>query len=570
MMITHLRRLTINDIKTKLFDKDVYKGISEWKDFNSDRMIQDDWAKLLISVKGIDLLKSRATRKVMNDTLTLKEIEDIRKIYGDASLTTDKVCSKIEKEQWINSPVMKKYLSFFGYSEEYLTPDEELLSTYNISCENQFCELFDYQYIIRQKILYQLKRETQLKRVIVQMPTGTGKTKTAMHTIINYYHNDLKDKGIILWLAHTSVLVEQAISTFEKTWPIIGCGETSVYRLYDKHSIIDQNCNGFIFATFDKLLTLKRNDNELYDFIKKNVKLIVVDEVHRAVADQMRKCINDMMRMYPEDRSLLGLTATIGRSNSEIAENQKIVDMFNGNIIHIDVDILNQINYSRSMAKIMNNSDKDVIHYLQERKILSKIKRQELEYQRFMSSEELEGLKLEITSSRTLKGDYSDSIIKKLAINRSRNEAIIREIEKLNEQNLPTIVFACSVAHAKLISAILSAKGIKNALVYGNQSIQEKNRFIEQFKDRNNDINIIINYEVLTTGFDSTNIKCVFITRPTKSIVLYSQMIGRGLRGKLMGGNLECLLIDVKDNLDVYTSESAAFNYFDAYWETGE
>ena len=44
-------------------------------------------------------------------------------------------------------------------------------------------------------------------------------------------------------------------------------------------------------------------------------------------------------------------------------------------------------------------------------------------------------------------------------------------------------------------------------------------------------------------------------------------MIGRGLRGPLMGGNERCLLVDVKDNLESYTDESAAFNYFDSYWE---
>ena len=80
-------------------------------------------------------------------------------------------------------------------------------------------------------------------------------------------------------------------------------------------------------------------------------------------------------------------------------------------------------------------------------------------------------------------------------------------------------------------------------------------------------MNILINYEVLTTGFDATNIKCVFITRPTNSVVLYSQMLGRGLRGPLMGGNEYCELVDIEDNLERYTNESQAFDYFSEYWE---
>ena len=78
-------------------------------------------------------------------------------------------------------------------------------------------------------------------------------------------------------------------------------------------------------------------------------------------------------------------------------------------------------------------------------------------------------------------------------------------------------------------------------------------------------IDIIINYEVLTTGFDSKNIRCVFITRPTKSIVLYSQMLGRGLRGPMMGGNENCQLIDVDDNLQAFDNETA-FSHFNDYW----
>ena len=92
-----------------------------------------------------------------------------------------------------------------------------------------------------------------------------------------------------------------------------------------------------------------------------------------------------------------------------------------------------------------------------------------------------------------------------------------------------------------------------------------RQKAISDFKNRDNDINVIVNYEILTTGFDSTNIKCVFITRPTKSVILYSQMIGRGLRGPKMGGNAECLLIDVKENLMSF-NENDAFKHFDEYW----
>ena len=92
-----------------------------------------------------------------------------------------------------------------------------------------------------------------------------------------------------------------------------------------------------------------------------------------------------------------------------------------------------------------------------------------------------------------------------------------------------------------------------------------RTKAINDFKDRDNPVNIIINFDILTTGFDATNIDCVFITRPTKSVILYSQMIGRGLRGPQMGGGETCLLIDVKENIDAY-DENEAFSHFNSYW----
>ena len=122
-----------------------------------------------------------------------------------------------------------------------------------------------------------------------------------------------------------------------------------------------------------------------------------------------------------------------------------------------------------------------------------------------------------------------------------------------------------SVEHGKMLSAALTMQGIKNGHVFGDMDPVERRTIISRFKDEQDDLNILINYEVLTTGFDATNIECVFIARPTQSVVLYSQMLGRGLRGPQMGGKATCLLIDVKDNLKQY-DENMAFSHFDSYW----
>ena len=161
--------------------------------------------------------------------------------------------------------------------------------------------------------------------------------------------------------------------------------------------------------------------------------------------------------------------------------------------------------------------------------------------------------------------DFTKQALEIIGRNRSRNTAIMEKLRELSSKQIPTIVFACSVAHAKLLSFMLSLENIQNSLVLGEMNSVDRENSISVFKDRESSVNILINYEVLTTGFDSTNIRCVFITRPTQSIVLYSQMLGRGLRGPMMGGNEECLLVDIKDNLGKYDADMA-FGHFDSYW----
>ena len=236
--------------------------------------------------------------------------------------------------------------------------------------------------------------------------------------------------------------------------------------------------------------------------------------------------------------------------------------MFEGRIIRIDPDIVNQINLSK-LDYLNTETDNNIIHYFQEAGILSHIQKEQLTYEEAFTADQIRRIRV----SMTINGyeDFSKTALEMIGRNRSRNAAILRKLRELSSENVPTIVFACSVTHAKLLSYMLSLESIPNTLVIGEMSATDRADAIAAFKDRTNPVNILINYEVLTTGFDSTNIRCVFITRPTQSVVLYSQMLGRGLRGPMMGGNAECLLVDVKDNLGRFNPEMA-FNHFDSYW----
>lgn len=222
------------------------------------------------------------------------------------------------------------------------------------------------------------------------------------------------------------------------------------------------------------------------------------------------------------------------------------------------------VNYNLSVQEAANTDvEEDVIKYFQKRGVLSKIIKEELTYPESLSDEEIN--KIRVVAYSQGYDDFSKTALETIGKNKSRNLRIMQKLRELNSEKKPTIVFACSVKHAQLLSAMLTLEDIPNAVVYGDMPAYERTTAISRFKDTKDNMNIIINYEVLTTGFDATNIECVFIARPTQSVVLYSQMIGRGLRGPQMGGNEICLLVDVKDNLKQY-DENMAFSHFNNYW----
>ena len=107
-------------------------------------------------------------------------------------------------------------------------------------------------------------------------------------------------------------------------------------------------------------------------------------------------------------------------------------------------------------------------------------------------------------------------------------------------------------------------KGCKSAAITSDLDMVERHEKIDAFK--RNRIQVLTNFGVLTTGFDAPNIDVVFIARPTLSVVLYSQMIGRGLRGSRVGGTDFVKVIDVKDNLERLPNVQEAFTFFNEFY----
>ncbi len=536
----------------------------EWIPEGEQVFSEENLIQMILSVYGNKILDNYDFRIRLLKAFEPQRIVDYNVLIPGCEGETDAsiLIEHISKAPWGKNEISYKFLDDLGIDHEYFEKeidDRESIET--VESYDKFYELLDYQFIIRQKILTYVNSDNDEVKMIVRMPTGTGKTKTAMHTIINQFIFKQQKKGLVIWIAHTKELLDQAYDTFCNVWHHIGDGSVKTYKMWDKFEVdTGQLDNGFVFIGIQKLSSIKKNNSCLFDLLIKKGRIIVVDEAHRAGASETKKAINSLMEYSGSKKALIGLTATPGRTG--MIDNDIFKVMFDNKIIDIDTAILNQLNLSKVDAD-NTNPEKDIIKYFQDRGILSKMKRTPLKYGE-LTDAEIHALKIRMTNNGYK--DVTAEFLKTIATNKKRNAAIINKIIDLNNEHIPTIVFACSVEHGKMLSAALTMQGIKNGHVFGDMDPVERRNIIAKFKNVDDDLNILINYEVLTTGFDATNIRCVFITRPTNSVVLYSQMLGRGLRGPQMGGNEYCELIDVEDNLEKYTNESQAFNYFSDYW----
>jgi superfamily II DNA or RNA helicase len=154
--------------------------------------------------------------------------------------------------------------------------------------------------------------------------------------------------------------------------------------------------------------------------------------------------------------------------------------------------------------------------------------------------------------------------LQRLAKNKERNQLIVDLVKKEVNAGRQVLVFACSVQHASQLAVQSVLQGFQSASVDCYMRILVRRQVIDSF--RRGDIAALFNYGVLSTGFDVPNIGTIVIARPTSSIVLYSQMLGRGLRGKTVGGTERCRVIDIKDNFESFGDVAEVYKHFGKFW----
>lgn len=405
--------------------------------------------------------------------------------------------------------------------------------------------LFKHQEYAAQKVKESLVKPRS--RVLLHMPTGSGKTRTAMSIscdLIRNYSIRREDK-IVVWFADTEELCDQAASEFEKAWNCLGVGETRLFCLYgDSQLKLNEINSGFVVAGLQKLSSIvKKDQSEFYDMGKRS-SLLIFDEAHKVIAESYRHLI-DVFQTTGK-ATLLGLSATPGRSTFDDDENKRFAEFFN---------------YQKVVLEIEGYPNP--VEYLQQEGYLAKTKYHPLPYK---SKEILlteNDLKIIATSE-----DIPKSILEQLGIDSKRNILILTKALELANDCRKTIIFACSKVNAESLYALLRYKGVRVGLITSDTDSDVRRRDIDKYK--NGDLLILVNFGVLTTGFDAPKTNAAIIARPTKSLTLFSQMVGRATRGVEAGGNSECDIYVINDALPGFRDMATAFSHWDEAWDNEE
>jgi DNA repair protein RadD len=421
----------------------------------------------------------------------------------------------------------------------YLPIDNEHVSdSFIVSPKRELTPLHDYQEEIKLKIISELSGLNN--RFLVQMPTGSGKTRTLLQSIIefSFMKRYFECGRHVLWLAHTEELCEQAIATFSYLWCNLSDYSISVVRCFGNHSLSVTDLKGsFIVGTLQKFASLHASNSYLLTSLKYKLEIIIVDEAHKSVALTYSSMLNFLTNN--SEVKLIGTTATPGRSFDNDSSNYGLSSFYNFRLLTPTFRI----------NPILELRNKGILTYLDHRVINS-------EFSLSFSDNELRSI--------NTTGDFSMATLKRLEENVERNKLILRVIENEVNSNNPCLIFTCSVKHAQILNAALTYKNYRSFALDYSVSKNRRYKIIEDFKNGN--CMVLFNFGLLSTGFDAPNVRSIIITRPTSSVVLYSQMIGRGLRGPRMGGGTNCSLIDIKDNFVNYGGVESVYDYFKDYW----
>lgn len=381
-------------------------------------------------------------------------------------------------------------------------------------------------------------------RVVLHMPTGAGKTRTAMHIVSRVMTKH--EPAVIVWLAASAELLDQAADAFQGAWSRLGNRPIDIVRFWGDYAPdISAISDGLIIAGLQKMHAWKMRDPIGVLRIARSVKLVVVDEAHQAIAPTYREVIETLAETGVYN-ALIGLTATPGRTWLNISADERLSEFFNGRKVMLEVEGWD-----------------NPVSFLIEQGYLAKATFRRLEV------DAAPELRTRLKKAST-DNDYEPKLLEAIAGQEHRNVMVVNEIRRLigEEGHRRLILFAASVRHAEILASVLAAIGIDARVITASTGMTARTRIIKAFRRTRPNPMVLCNFGVLTTGFDAPNTSAAVIARPTKSLVLFSQMVGRATRGPRAGGNEICTVSTVVDiHLPGFGDIAEAFTNWEDVWD---
>ncbi|RYG88128.1 MAG: DEAD/DEAH box helicase [Alphaproteobacteria bacterium] len=490
-------------------------------------------AMLLEQSKAQTLLSTKAARNELLQLLRPAEAASLCRVLGledespfvalaAANFTTAKVAGLLE---FFELPPLIEERPTAKPSQTIVRPDHAL---------------FAHQDRAARDCIRMLSKDG--RRVLLHMPTGAGKTRTAMHIIADQLRRE-PDKAVV-WLAHSEELCEQAATEFERAWRNLGSRQLTVHRFWGQRDLRLEDLSGdFVVAGLGKMSAAVKRSLKFVGGLGAKTGLVVMDEAHQAIAPTYQLILDALVDSFP-GTGLLGLSATPGRTWNDVESDEALADFFGRKKVTLHVEGYN-----------------NPVDYLIAEGYLARTTFRPLEIPSSTQLSAKDRAKLEVDL------EIPQEVLERLALDEVRNLSILAEIESMAKRHRKVIVFATTVEHSDLLAYVLRSRGLWAKSVTGSTESGERQLALEMFKDDATEPRVICNFGVLTTGFDAPKTSAAVIARPTASLVLYSQMVGRATRGVRAGGNAEAEIVTVVDSgLPGFGNVSEAFHNWEDVW----
>ena len=425
-------------------------------------------------------------------------------------------------------------------------------------------KLFDYQEDMKERIEKALRLH---RSVMAQMPTGTGKTVLLASVVESFLR---EHSNCNVWIvAHRRELVSQIRETIERVFskitpslftlkegstshpaplssgameetapprrseplrskvggpskvsPDCLCGVNRLAKKEDGTSsnLIEKPLDSSLFTLRSSLIKAVSIQwlSKHYDKVEEEPGMIVIDEAHHALA----KTYKEMWERFPKAK-FLGLTATPCRLNGK-----GFTDLF---------DVLVQ---SWSVPEFISKGRLATYDFVS------------------IKTDGVTQRLIDSLQKRGADGDYQNKEMDMLLNKKPSIERLYRSLEEYGKDR-KGIVYAINISHAQKITKLYQENGVKAIAIDSKTPTTERQQDIEAFKK--GDIQVLVNVDIFSEGFDCPDVEFVQLARPTLSLAKYLQMVGRGLR--VAKGKKNCVIIDNVGLYRVFGLPSQVWNW---------